>query len=158
MFILTSKCMRFIELIQKKTMRCCVYCVCSLLTVVGAVCKCSGRANISTLVALSATPSGKFRSIYSKNVDNVEPVSRWKWMKWKYVRISYWTRCFLWTNADFNIVYRSGVYGNRGVQLKYRKNRIWRPFFDMYEQRMLSFYLLPTSTFKCSAAVVANFT
>lgn len=38
--------------------------------------KCSGSLSSSTLVAFKCTPSGKFRSIYSKNVDNVDPVKR----------------------------------------------------------------------------------
>lgn len=57
------------------------YLVCSFSTVDGGFFKCSGNASDSTLVVLSAIPSGKFRSIYSKKVDNVEPVNRWKFMK-----------------------------------------------------------------------------
>lgn len=97
-----------------------IHSVCSETTARGASLNCSGSASISILVTFNATPSGKFRSIYSKNVDNVEPVIRWKWTKWKYVRLSYWTRCFLWTKADFSTVYRWTLYGSFGRQLKKR--------------------------------------
>lgn len=82
----------------------------------GGIRRCSPNSRISTLVAFMATPSGKFRWMYSRNVDSVDPVSRWKCMNLKWVRISYCTRCFLCTWADFSSVRRSWL-GFRWSQL-----------------------------------------
>lgn len=70
-----------------------------------------------TLDTLSATPSGRFLWVYSKNVSAVEPVSLWKWMNRNHVLTSYWTLHFLWTWIDRNNVYLSW-WALRGDQLK----------------------------------------
>jgi len=56
---------------------------------------CGGMAVTSTFVTFIATPSGKFRWMYSRKVLAVESVRCRNCMKRKYVRISYCTRCFL---------------------------------------------------------------